>query len=357
MPLFLIFTLVAACFPFPWPEPWKEIGEGRETAISFTITAVCISLSAAFALRTWVILTLQKSPGRKVEVAQAYARLRRYMYFINLGISAICILVFGWGWLVTKELLVVDWGGEAMLAPFAELAVPLPYFAILFGAWVIYFDAERILHRTAVLGPNNREFWSRIGYFFNHLRQFCLLVMLPVMLFVAQQTASRFLPETSGSDWYRLGSILVVPLFVLLMPLLIKPLLGLRSMPEGPVRAGLEAVAKRLHFRCTDFLLWPTHGAMANAMIVGLLPRVRYVIFTDRILEELLPDELDAVFGHEAGHAKHGHIWLYAVFLALSISTLAAVFLLLDQQLSAAGVILPEWLAEWMALPVLLIAG
>ena len=51
-------------------------------------------------------------------------------------------------------------------------------------------------------------------------------------------------------------------------------------------------------------------------MIVGLLPRVRYVIFTDRILEELPPDELDAVFGHEVGHAKHGHIWLYAVFLA-----------------------------------------
>src|SRR5262249_61806985 len=103
------------------------------------------------------------------------------------------------------------------------------------------------------------------------------------------------------------------------------------------------ALAKRLHFRCSDFLLWPTHGAAANAMIVGLLPRVRYVIFTDRILEELPPEELDAVFGHEVGHAKHGHIWLYAVFLVLSVTVLAAVLILGGQQLEPAKVKVPQW--------------
>jgi hypothetical protein len=114
-------------------------------------------------------------------------------------------------------------------------------------------------------------------------------------------------------------------------------------------------MAQRLHFRCSDFLLWPTHGATANAMIVGLLPKVRYVIFTDRILEELSLDEVDAVFGHEVGHAKHGHIWLYLVFLALSITVLLATLVLIDQQFGAqlAEEIqkLPKWVEGWIALP------
>jgi STE24 endopeptidase len=179
--------------------------------------------------------------------------------------------------------------------------------------------------------------------------------MLPVILFVTQQTIDRFFPETTQSDWYWLGSMTAILPLILFMPLLIKPLLGLRTMPAGLVRARLEALAKRLHFHCTDFLLWPTHGAMANAMIVGLLPRIRYVIFTDRILEELPPDELDAVFGHEVGHAKHGHMWFYYVFLALSITTMAAAFLLLGQQLDAPGVELPEWTKGWISLPPLIL--
>jgi Zn-dependent protease with chaperone function len=102
-------------------------------------------------------------------------------------------------------------------------------------------------------------------------------------------------------------------------------------MPPGPARDRIEAVARRLHFRYADLLEWPTHGSVTNAMIVGLLPRVRYVIFTDGILEEMPPDELDAVFGHEAGHALHGHIWFYALFLILSAALVGGAFLLAGQ--------------------------
>jgi Zn-dependent protease with chaperone function len=354
MPILLVFVLTAACLPVDWPAPL--VGGGAEVAAAFTATAVGLSLGAAFALRTWVVRALRREPGRKGEVIHVYARLRRLMFFANVALAAACVLVFGWGW-VTQQSLVVDWTGRPRLAPFAELAVPLPYFVILFGAWTIYYDAERALHRTTVLGPVNKEFWSRAGYFFHHLRQFGLFLMLPVMLVVAHQSVARFLPETARSDWYRITSVAMIPVLILFMPLLIKPILGLKPMPPGPTRDRLEALAKRLHFRCTDFLLWPTHGAVANAMIVGLLPRVRYVIFTDRILEELPPDEVDAVFGHEVGHAKHGHIWLYAAFLALSMTVLAALLFLIGQQLDEAGVELPKWLEGWLALPPLVLTA
>jgi Zn-dependent protease with chaperone function len=361
MPILLVFALVAACLPIDWPLP--PFGPQRAVALGLTGGTVTLVLLAAFTLRTWVIRTLRRDPDRRVEVAQTYGWWRRVLFYANIGTAVACIVGFGWGWLTTLRELLVFWKGEARLAPFAELTVPLPYFTILFGCWLIYYDADRALHKT--IHGENRPFWPRRAYLLHQLRQFSLMVMLPVVLIVTQQTLGRFAPEMTRSDLYRIASLAVVPVLLLLMPLLLKPLLGLQHMPDGPIRERLEKLAKRLNFRCADFLLWPTHGASVNAMIAGLLPRVRYVVFTDRILEELTPEELDAVLGHEIGHAKHAHIWLYAGFLTLSLSVLAALVLFIAQQLKA--VQSEEWirireqmdaLNTWLLLPpVVLVAG
>jgi STE24 endopeptidase len=355
MPILLVFALTIACLPVTWPAPL--LGGEEDAAISFAVAAVGLSLTAALALRVWVVRTLRRDPMRKGHVASTYSRLRRLMFFANIALVTLCVVVFGWGWYVQKTLVIAgqfDAAKKPLVAPFAELAVALPYFLILFGAWTIYYDAERAMHRTSILGPIDKPFWSRLGYFFNHLRQFALLVMLPVGLFVTQ-TVARLSPETLQETWYRLTTFSLIPLLIVFMPLLIKPLLGLKSMPPGPVRDRFEALAKRLHFRCTDFLLWPTHGAAANAMIVGLFPWVRYVIFTDRILDDLTPEEVDGVFGHEVGHAKHGHILLYFLVLALSVTVLAAVLVLIEQRRRAAHVELPPWAQDWIALPPVLV--
>jgi Zn-dependent protease with chaperone function len=96
--------------------------------------------------------------------------------------------------------------------------------------------------------------------------------------------------------------------------------LGLRSLPAGPLRDRLLATARRLRFRCSDLLLWNTGRGMANAMVVGLLPWPRYVVFTDRLLEEFSPDEVEAVLGHEIGHVRHLHMPLYLGFLTASMA-------------------------------------
>jgi Zn-dependent protease with chaperone function len=362
MPILLVFALIAACLPIDWWEP--PFDPPVRVALGLTGGAVSLVLALAFALRTWVVRTLRRDPGRRAAVAHAYGRWRRILFFLNVTTAAACVLAFGWGWFAQHEF-VVSWNGADLLAPFAELTVPLPYFAILLGCWLIYYDAERALHRAFHAA---RPFWPRWAYLLHHLRQFGLMVLLPVVLIVSQQTLERFDEELAHSLAYRVATLAAVPVLLLLMPLLLKPLLGLKPMPPGPVRDRLEALARRLNFRCTDFLLWHTHGAAINAMIAGLLPRARYVVFTDRILEELPPEELDAVFGHEIGHARHGHLWLYAAFLTLSLSTLAALMMFLGQQAKAAGVLehpeYREWLdrnASWLSLlpvvPVAVVAG
>lgn len=354
MPILLVILLTATCLPVEWwPSPF---GLGVEASAGLTAGVVAALLLVAFGLRTWVLWTLRRQPDRRVRVGQIYDAVRRLLFFANLGAIGFAIFGLGWGSTV-QQTLTLGPPELPRLAPFAELAVPLPYFLVVFGCWLIYFDAERALHRAH--SGTGREFWSRAGYFFHNLRQLALLVVLPVGLVVTQQSVSRLWPKTAQSDEYRLLSVAAVLMLVLFMPLVIRPLLGLRPLPAGPVRDRLTALARRLNFRYTDLLVWPTRGVVANAMIVGLLPRVRYVIFTDRILEEMPPEELDGVFGHEVGHAKHGHIWFYAAFLALSMTVLAAVVGVVGQWLDAAAVLHPDaWYARltkedatWMALP------
>lgn len=329
MPILLIFLLTAACLPIEWCAP--PFGLGVWGSAGLTAAAVALPLAAALALRTWAVRTLRGGEAPQSHVARVYSRLRRALFFVNIGAVALAVLGLGWGWTV-QQLLAMDRPDDVpqpdRLLPFAELAVPLPYFLIVFGCWLIYYDAERML----AAGPDGRgRFWSRAGYFFHHLRQLALLVGLPVGMFVTQQSVARLDPVTTRADWYRVASIAVLPVVIVLMPLVIKPLLGLRPMPAGPTRDRIEAVAHRLHFRFTDLLVWHTHGFTANAMIVGLVPRIRYVIFTDRLLDEMPPDELQAVFGHEVGHARHGHIWYYGLFLLLSMTVIAALVLLTHQ--------------------------
>src|SRR5262249_14438552 len=103
--------------------------------------------------------------------------------------------------------------------------------------------------------------------------------------------------------------------------------LGLKSFPEGPLRDRLLATAKRMKFRFTNLLIWNTRGHIANAMVAGPLPFPRYVLLSDRLVADLTPDEVEAVFGHEMGHVKHHHLWLYLTFLGLSLVLLGALLL------------------------------
>jgi STE24 endopeptidase len=54
-----------------------------------------------------------------------------------------------------------------------------------------------------------------------------------------------------------------------------------------------------------------------NAALAGLVPPLRYIFLTDGILARLTEDDIDAVFLHEAAHARYHHLAL-RILLVLS---------------------------------------
>jgi STE24 endopeptidase len=152
----------------------------------------------------------------------------------------------------------------------------------------------------------------------------------------------------------------VAILALLLAPWFLRVMFQTERLPAGPMRARLEAAARRLQLRYSDILLWNTHGGVANAMVAGPLPWVRYIFLSDRLLDALPPDEVEAVFGHEAGHVRHGHFLYYLLFILLSLVAIAGLW---EAGLSVALKGVPEsdlhessW-EPWLAVPQVVIIG
>ncbi len=92
----------------------------------------------------------------------------------------------------------------------------------------------------------------------------------------------------------------------------------------------LLAFVKQLNFRFRDLLAWNTGGLIVNAALLGVVPRWRYILLTDSMIERFTMDELKATIAHEIGHGKKHHSLL---FIALSVGYVAALGLV-DRHLS-----------------------
>jgi Zn-dependent protease with chaperone function len=70
----------------------------------------------------------------------------------------------------------------------------------------------------------------------------------------------------------------------------------------------------------------------ANALVIGLVGRGRYVILTDYLIDRFAEDEVDAVVAHELGHARKHHLLLklgawFATLLVLGALNVAIIAL------------------------------
>ncbi len=353
MPILIVLLLTAACAKVPWPAPPFRIGASGSVGI--TAFLFLLPIGATAILTRWTTSALRNDSKRRAEVGTIYNRYRRYIGYANLFIAILTIVCLGWGWSVWHRTHIV-YDGRELIAPFAELLVPAPYILTIFIIWLLHYDAERAFHETAIRTALH-SFWTRFGHFAYNFRPFAFLVMFPVGMFCAQQTFIRYAPEWADHELTLWAGLLVVPLLFVLLPLLVRPVLGLKPMPAGPDRERLEALAKTWKFRYRDLLIWPTRDGMANALVVGVVPQARYIVFTDKLLETLAPDELDAVFGHELGHAKHWHIPYYAAFFTVSaVATAVGVGVLFHEAVDADWIDARAW-EPWAGLPPLAALG
>ena len=139
----------------------------------------------------------------------------------------------------------------------------------------------------------------------------------------------KFLNTPLGTLVFFIMSLLFVGLCLIFLPPLIIWIWGCQPLPNTPIKARLEQLCRRAHFRHAGFRTWDVMNHTLTAAILGVLPRLRYVIFTPKLLRDLPPEEVEAILAHEIGHSYYKHLWLFPlIILGLVICTalFAAIF-------------------------------
>lgn len=214
--------------------------------------------------------------------------------------------------------------GWARLVPGSTLAL-LPYFIALAIHWATYAVGTR-----AVTGRP----WTRLGMLVFQLRftALPLLLGLSCIYDLSSQVSGRILGQIPMA--LQVGGVLILMLSaMILMPLILVRLWGARPLGDGVKAAYLREQSARSGIRGLELRRFAfPHERDHNAMLVfSPIPRWRYILISDGLLEDMPQDELLAVLGHELGHWRHRHLVLYLVFLGAATALVQTVGLVIDQ--------------------------
>ncbi|MFT5155355.1 MAG: Zn-dependent protease with chaperone function, partial [Planctomycetota bacterium] len=166
--------------------------------------------------------------------------------------------------------------------------------------------------------------------------------LMPVLLYISVCAAVGW-SESTRVHIERIGLLNALFFLALLMTLaLLLPGVLARtwkteSIPPGSLREMMDSIVRLAGYRVRDLRIWHTGHSMTNAVIIGMHPSSRMVLFSDSLLTMLSPRELAAVVGHELGHAVRRHL---SIFLAWSL-----VFLMAADWVDSKLGIEDEWLA------------
>lgn len=295
---------------FPPPDSPRE-------ALASTIGGVAALAALAFGLGGWTAWRARRTGRPSRRVRRVFTMGSRLLAVGLLGVYAAIIHLWGWPGVV---LDVWGWRGSFLVDDALILA---PFLAAQFLVWWGLFYGER-----AILGiPPSQPGGRAARHLYLRERQSLALVLPIVLLFVVRNDVIGALrPSWRAAPWAEPVELAVLGMGILaLSPVFIRLAWPTRSLPAGPLRERLESIADRAGFRCADILIWDTDHMMVNACVTGVLPRFRYVLLSDALLESLTPLELAAVFGHEVGHVAHRHLPFFLFFFVGCLALLTMV--------------------------------
>ena len=260
------------------------------------------SEAATFLLRRWREAgAWQVDDGRAVrEQAGFYLRILLFACFI------IQMEWFGWPGMAGAALGTGNWRSlEALIGL-------LPFLAMLILLWHAFYAIEDAATRGR---------WSRMGYVGFRTR-YNFYVLIPwLALMAAMDLCGNYLPGDwqswfSGGGWGEavLSIASLIAAGAIFPPILLR-LWRCRPLPDGQLKERLCGLQAKAGVRFSGFYVWRIGGGILNAAALGLLPRFRYLLISESLLDRLTEDEICGVVGHELGHLRHRHLLFYLIFI------------------------------------------
>ena len=293
--------------------------------------------------------TLGPDAERQAE-AQAYARIRRRLMFLDLGISAVLTVVF----LITgasqayKELLVQ----AGVTSPW--LLVPAYLGSLGLGLTVLFwplswYSGYVLPHRYGLSTQTPKDWWI------DELKSLGLGLGLGLPVAEAVYWFLRSQPE---AWWLWVAGLMVLLSIVIgyLLPVIFVPIFyTLTPLEDETLVARIKRLAERTGVNVADVYTidLSTRTTAANAMVMGM-GNTKRIALGDTLYENYTPEEIEAILAHELAHQLHHDLELGVIVQSvLLVGSLYLAKLFLDWGIDAFGFTGPGDVA---AVPLLALA-
>ena len=306
-----------------------------------------------------VVLFFCRSVVNKIVAGRFSGRISRlinFWRFTALGISVVISFVLGWG-AITSYL--------PRFSIITDLIWMFPFLALVLIQLVCCYPLD-LAGRGGLDGDSVNSVWSFRQYIIYNIRHHImgvLVFILSISLFddilsgvlrlLGPLMSMQMRTDIIDSE---VLSLVAIALVYIVGPVLLKTVWATSPLPAGEQKDSLDNFCKGIGLKYNSILKWHTYDMIGNAAVTGLIPKLRYIIVSDKLLTGMTSNQLCAVFGHEAGHIRYKHMPL----MIMAITGMAVNLSLLSDELLY---FIPDTTADWIystveiALLVLLMAA
>jgi Zn-dependent protease with chaperone function len=264
--------------------------------------AVCL-MSAVMAMR------LQPNSGHSERSADLERRLSRTVFLHTVGWALCSIASFLWlpwtsGLLGTSQ----DW------SLIARPLTLLPAVASFSVSWFFWFDVESSLSSVSTQGGTvgisvqRKGQFDRLVYVFKQSTRF---LAVPGLLLVGMvcwsDLVSLYMPGHQDSVAGTLARCVPLIPMAVLLPQVLRWTMTSKSLPSGRLRDAVNRLCEETGTRMSDVMVWDTQLSMRNAAVTGLVPGLRYLFLSDRLIRDVPARRIELLVLHELGHVRHAH--------------------------------------------------
>lgn len=247
-----------------------------------------------------------------------YQAQNRILFFINIEILLFfsCFYFFFGAerWLATQ------------LIPFG-----LTFFNLF--SLLLYFLALFICQYALANGKNRKM------AFFQAWLSICFLIpfVIPFLVLAFLNEASSLFPiENIFQSWgvkenNNVGLTLFIffNLFIILATLILLPPLAVLiwqcpQLEDPLLKKELDELCHRAHFKHAGFKIWRIMNNSTTAAIIGIISKLRYILFTQKLLNSIPNRSIVAILAHEIGHSYHHHLFFYP-FILLGMAVIGSL--------------------------------
>jgi len=200
-----------------------------------------------------------------------------------------------------------------------EFFILLPVVFSLFTSWIIFSDLTRKKPKTGSLYFSMKR---KIGLTCIRFQSCLLFVIFPTATIILIRDLEPYLANLNAYE----KSISFAALFVTLaagLPVLLLTVCSHTNFNDQVLESQIKSIFIQNRISLRRLRIWRTGNQVANAAVVGLIPRYRMLLLSDKLLNLFPRNEVLAIARHEAGHVMLWHTFTRLCFITLPVLAIA----------------------------------